>query len=503
MPTSPTPTRNAIDSERLARTLRQAAPYVSAYRGATFVLSFPSSLLGGDRGFELAGDFSVLAHLGIRLLLAPDTTSEIECALKAAGLWKKGEDGRAILDDKAFEIARQIEFSTQVELERQLSAASFQGPRIGNPRIHISSGNYITAQPIGRPRGLDHGWSGRVRNIDSQHIGRHLADDGVVVVPSLAYSSTGEALILDAFEVARESAIALRADKLVRLCPGLPALEGYPPLPLDIIPRAAEEAATKVDGPMARELQEAAHCCRRGVRRIHLLDGSRGESLLQELFTRDGIGILVTGEPYRLLRRAGTDDIAGILEITRPLQEQDILMARDHKHLELHIDSFHVAERDGAVIACAALYRHGDDIGEIASVATHADYKGIGIASRMLDHVESKAWQQGLTKLVLATREASQWFRERGYRKENWKNLPESLREKYQGRCSEALVQKPAPRGFLSPRLSPDRARQLHLRASGTASCGATPVGRGPGQRQNRPARQLSSGGCRRPAQAA
>ncbi len=445
MPRSQPPSANAAESERLARILRQAAPYVSAYRGATFVLSFPSSLLAGERGLELAGDFSVLAHLGIRLLLAPDTASEIERALKGAGLLQKGEEGRAILDDKGLEVARQIEFSTQIELERQLSAASFQGPRIGNPRIHISSGNYIRAQPIGRPRGLDHGWSGRVRNIDSQHLGRHLAEDGVVVVPSLAYSSTGETLVLDALEVARESAIALRAEKLVRLCAGPPTLKGYPPLPLDMIPRAAEEAAAGVQGPLARELRESARCCRHGVRRIHLLDGSHGESLLQELFTRDGIGILVTGEPYRLLRRAGTDDIAGILEITRPLEEKETLLSRDHKHLELHIDSFHIAERDGAVIGCAALYRHGDGVGEIASVATHADYKGIGIASRLLNHVENQAWQQGLTRLVLATREASQWFRERGYRKGACKDLPPGLREKYHARCSEALF-KDRPR---------------------------------------------------------
>ena len=446
MPRSQPPPGNVAESERLARILRQAAPYVSAYRGATFVLSFPSSLLAGERGFELAGDFSVLAHLGIRLLLAPDTTSETERALQAAGLLQKGEEGRAILDDEGFKIARQIEFSTQIELERQLSAASFQGPRIGNPRIHISSGNYIRAQPIGRPRGLDHGWSGRVRNIDSQHLSRHLADDGVVVVPSLAYSSTGETLVLDSLEVASESAIALRAEKLVRLCAAPPTLEGYPPLPLDMIPRAAEEAAAEVEGPLAHELRESARCCRHGVRRIHLLDGSDGESLLQELFTRDGIGILVTGEPYRLLRRAGTDDIAGILEITRPLEDTETLLARDYKHLELHIDSFHIAERDGAVIGCAALYQHGDGVGEIASVATHGDYKGIGIASRLLNHVEHQAWQQGLTRLVLATREASQWFRERGYRKGAWKDLPASLSEKYQSRCSEALF-KNRPRG--------------------------------------------------------
>ena len=438
----PTPSEKATESERLARILRQAAPYVSAYRGAVFVLSFPSSLLTGERGLELAGDFSVLAHLGIRLLLAPDTASEIKSALVAAGLLKKGEEGRAILEDSGLEIARRIEFSTKLELERQLSAASFQGPRIGNPRIHISSGNYITAQPIGRPRGLDHGWSGRVRSIDSQHLGRHLSDDGVVVLSSLAYSSTGETLVLDALEVASESAIALHAEKLVRLCAGPPALRGHPPLPLDMIPRAAEEAAAGVEGPLARELREAARCCRHGVRRIHLLDGNQGESLLQELFTRDGIGILVTSEPYRLLRRACTDDVAGILEITRPLEETETLLERDHKHLELHIDCFHIAERDGAVIGCAALYLHGDGVGEIASVATHADYKGIGIASRLLSHVENQAWKQGLTRLVLATREASQWFRERGYHKGAWKDLPESLGAKYQARCSEALFKK-------------------------------------------------------------
>ena len=98
------------------------------------------------------------------------------------------------------------------------------------------------------------------------------------------------------------------------------------------------------NGPTWCRASPTAHCCK-------------------ELFTRDGVGTLVTSEPYEQLRPAVIDDVAGILELLRPLEEAGVLVRRSRELLETEIGHFSVLDRDGMAVGCAGLYpfrgRHG------------------------------------------------------------------------------------------------------------------------------------------------
>src|SRR5690606_26579454 len=99
-------------------------------------------------------------------------------------------------------------------------------------------------------------------------------------------------------------------------------------------------------------------------------------ALLRELFTRDGAGTLVAKDQYESIRTATIDDVGGILELIQPLEAEGVLVKRSRELLEAEINHFTVMERDGSVIACAALYPYPDaGTGEIACVVTHADYR--------------------------------------------------------------------------------------------------------------------------------
>jgi amino-acid N-acetyltransferase len=49
-------------------------------------------------------------------------------------------------------------------------------------------------------------------------------------------------------------------------------------------------------------------------------------ALLQELFSRDGIGTQIVMESAEQIRRATINDIGGILELISPLEQQGILV---------------------------------------------------------------------------------------------------------------------------------------------------------------------------------
>ncbi len=185
------------------------------------------------------------------------------------------------------------------------------------------------------------------------------------------------------------------------------------------------------DPETARHLQSAATAVRRGVRRVHLVARSDG-ALLAELYTRDGIGTMVTAETYEGLRPARFDDIPGILELIAPLEAEGALVRRSREQLELEADRFVVIERDGAVIGCGALYPQPDGgSGEIACVAIAPDYRNGGRGHQVLEWLEREAARAGLERVFVLSTRTMHWFRERGYEPADVDALPDERRGLY------------------------------------------------------------------------
>jgi putative acetyltransferase len=62
-----------------------------------------------------------------------------------------------------------------------------------------------------------------------------------------------------------------------------------------------------------------------------------------------------------------------------------------------------VARDDGEAVACGALRRHEDGIGEVKRMYTVPARQGEGIGGRILEGIETLAREDGLTRLVLET----------------------------------------------------------------------------------------------------
>ena len=94
--------------------------------------------------------------------------------------------------------------------------------------------------------------------------------------------------------------------------------------------------------------------------------------------------------------------------------------------------SISVVERDGAIIACAALYADAPNrTGELACVATDPSSRRSGRANRLLEHIEARARAEGLARLFVLTTRTAHWFVERGFRAAELSELPEKRRELY------------------------------------------------------------------------
>jgi len=166
-------------------------------------------------------------------------------------------------------------------------------------------------------------------------------------------------------------------------------------------------------------------------------------ALLIELFTRDGIGTLITQEQYEQLRSATIQDVGGILELIEPLEEQGILVHRSRELLESEIELFFVLEREGMIVACAALYPQDKVSGELACLATHPDYRDNGRGMTLLEQIERSARKLGLTQLFVLTTKSPHWFVERGFVESKVEALPQKKKSLYNYQRNSKIFVKP------------------------------------------------------------
>jgi amino-acid N-acetyltransferase len=144
------------------------------------------------------------------------------------------------------------------------------------------------------------------------------------------------------------------------------------------------------------------------------------------MFTRDGVGTMIAAAPLANIRNATIDDVGGVIAIIEPLEEQGILVRRSRERLETEIERFVVAEYDGVIMGCAALYAFPEEkVGELAALAVHPDFRREGYGEALMAEIEARARRLKLTQLFVLTTRTSQWFLERGFKNATIADLPQ------------------------------------------------------------------------------
>ncbi len=396
---------------------RAAAPYIHAHRGSTFVIAFDGETIASNRFDNLIHDLALLNSLGIRLVLVYGARPQIEQQCKTHNIAVNYHHGLRVTDDACLKIAKSVIGKLRLDIEAKLSFSLPHTP-MADARIRCTSGNLVTAQPVGIREGVDLGHTGEVRRIDTQGIEQQLAQGNIVLLPPLGYSPTGEIFNLSAEAIATATASALTADKLI-------LIGDSQNLARELTVKQASAILQDSFDEQHHSLHAAVKACNAGVQRVHLLDRALDGALLQELFSRDGAGTLVSASSFETTRQATIDDVAGILELIQPLEDNGTLVKRSREHLEIEIDHFTVMERDGCVVACAALYPYPENqIGELACLAVANGYQDTGRGKHLLSVIEKQALSAKLTRLCVLTTQAAHWFLEHGFKAAELGELP-------------------------------------------------------------------------------
>lgn len=445
-----TPNMNLLQPREFVRWFRSAAPYIHAFGGRTFVIAFGGEVVDDGQFVALSHDLNLLASLEVRLVLVHGARPQIESRLKKAKIETNLVAGIRVTSDEAMEVVKEANGVVRVEIEALLSMGLVNSPMAGSD-IRIASGNFVTAKPVGVLEGVDLQHTGEVRKVDAAGIQKRLDDGELVLLSPLGFSPTGEIFNLTLEDVAVSAAIALDADKLIFLMDstGVHNLRGE--LLREMTVEKARKLLRHTQNANAVELSEdeyyylpaAIRACEQGVARTHLISRHVDGAIVQELFTHDGIGTMITEEPLEALREAEIGDVGGILQIIEPLEAEGVLVRRGRERLEMEISHFFVMEHDGLIIGCAALYPFPEeDKAELAGLAVNPAFRGGGRGDRLLHYIEEQAIIRGIHTLFVLTTRTEHWFVERGFSETSVDALPAAKQQLYNYQRRSKVFQK-------------------------------------------------------------
>jgi amino-acid N-acetyltransferase len=387
---------------------RNTAPYINTHRGTTVVVGLRAGAVSSENFINVVHDLALMHSLGMRLVIIHEHD-----ALENAPLTHDAMS--ALLGAISLE---------RSQIERMFSMGLPNSP-LHNAKLRVISGNFVTARPAGVLQGIDHGALGIVRQVDVAGVTHALDGAAICLLSTIGHSAAGDVFAVNALELMRVVSRSLSAEKLIVMS----AHEGVTTADGDLARQLTVDAArgciASAPAGMDENIMLACDACDAGVQRVHLVSYSCDGGLIKELYTHDGAGTLVSSDEYEQIVTAQNHDLAGILELIRPLQQEGILADRPNEQIAKDLECFTVITKDSRVIACAALHPNMTDaIGEIACVATHPDYRESGHGERLIEKLVENARELDLKQVYVRTTQTGHWFRELGFKPIDGDALP-------------------------------------------------------------------------------
>ncbi|MBN2138614.1 MAG: N-acetyltransferase [Sedimentisphaerales bacterium] len=144
------------------------------------------------------------------------------------------------------------------------------------------------------------------------------------------------------------------------------------------------------------------------------------------------------------IRTAKTSDVEAICRLINSYAERDRMLFRSKADVFENLQTFIVAEIDGAVVGCCALEVIWADLAEIKSLAIEQAYKKKGIGRQIVTAAIEQAGRLGVPRVLALTLEPD-FFGKLGFHAVEKKTLPmkvwsDCARCPKQDHCDEVAV---------------------------------------------------------------
>jgi len=419
--------------------LRGILQYIPRFREKIFIVSIDGAIVTDENFANILLDIAVLRSLNIRVALVHGASAQIKALAEELKVKPTDLEGTGVTDADTLKLALTGANRLTHEILEGLSAND----------LRAACTNAIIAHPMGIIQGVDHLFTGRVERVDVELL-QTLLNQGIVpVVPPLGFDGDGKTYRVNSDSVALEVAKGLGAIKLIYITTQDGLLKQGQLIRQMLVADLDTILANHKEEVLPEMLSKAIHAaaaCHAGVQRVHIINGRVDEGLLAEVFSNEGIGTLIYANEYQQIRRAMKKDIRAIQMLTKKAVETDELVKRPRVSIEKNIGDFYIFEIDRNPVACVALHLYAEQKkGELACLYVNPLHENQGIGRKLIQFVESKAREMGLSELLALSTQAFTYFQSKaGFTEGTPDDLPAGRREKYEqsGRKSKVLVKK-------------------------------------------------------------
>ena len=282
-----------------ANTLIEALGWIRQFRDKTTVIKVGGSLIDDTDSLRyLLLDIHFMETVGMRPVIVHGGGKRISAAMQDAGIEPRFVEGRRYTDQATLDIVeRVLATETNHYLAEEFEKIGGRAMTLNFESTPVLTGKQIELKDAnGDP--IDLGFVGEITKVDRLVIDNLCYAGQVPFIPSMAQTPEGQKLNVNADTVATKLAQELNADKLIILS-DVPGVLRDPKDPESIISSLTVEEARELiaDGTISDGMIPKVEACietiGRGVRKVHIIDGSLRHSLLLEIYTSSGIGTVI------------------------------------------------------------------------------------------------------------------------------------------------------------------------------------------------------------------
>lgn len=415
--------------------LRAILQYVPQFRGSTFVIALDGAVVDSPDFSNILLDLAVLRSLNINVVLVHGAAAQIEKLAENRKIELSNSTGSGVTDRETLEIS--------IDAISRLTNSIMQS--LASLNIRAATANAIRAHRAGIVGGTDFEFTGRIDEVDSKMLKSFLEEEIMPIVPPIAFDGEGETLRINSDALAREVAISLGAEKIVFLSISDPlslvdseTRQWSSEVAADYLQTTRDE----ISSGFYSKVKEGIRATREKVPRVHMIGAEKNDALLAELFSNEGVGLMIYADDYHEVRRAVLADADEIYSLIRRAVEDEQLLERKRGDIVSRISDYQVLSIDENIVGCVAVHHFEDEkIAEMACLYVKKGHNGLGYGQILIDAARRRASDLKVQSLVALSTQAADYLQKAGFKKDSdLSALPQERRNEWEANGRNAVL---------------------------------------------------------------
>lgn len=286
--------------------LVEALPYIKKFHKKKIMIKYGGhAMIDADAKSSTARDTVLLKYVGMKPVVVHGGGPEISRSMNKLGKEPKFIEGLRVTDQETMDIVKMVlvgKINTEIVANIGLHGGKGIGLSGKDNQLIMArkrAPQIVVNNETGEEKTVDLGLVGEIDSINPEIIEMLTSNDYIPIVSPIGVDGSGNTLNLNADTVAGDLASNIDAEKLIILT-DVPGILEDPEDPESLIKKVTVDETLELieqgvvrDGMLPKVLT-CINAIQNGVSSTHIIDGRIKHSILLEIFTKMGIGTMIT-----------------------------------------------------------------------------------------------------------------------------------------------------------------------------------------------------------------